>query len=778
MSNYNRNRLAAASLFFTGCLLFAPAAEESTAKSIPLSVALALNAEPIALPAVTDVAFPGEINFFFSPEKAADWTFADTLQIKLAWPAEAPLYAGTLGWLKDRNHYWHQFVSAGHLTPGATNTVEFPLHAGAIGWSAPGHSLAWHHRMLLNPESVGFRVFCDTVFTGKCVLVSATLTTAKPQNPPEITNVRVLTPRPSVRSLCEVRFDLPDRYDNPFDPEQIDVQARILSPAGTTNTIHGFYYQSHYRLEDELGEPVEPDGHPEWRLRFSALTPGRHTLTISAKDALGESRTPALLEMEIAEASPNALKFVRVSRRDPRYYDFCDGTLYYPIGHNVRSATDARMDDKFPWRFRPDEGSTAYRRYFKRMHDNGENWAEVWMSSWSLGLEWTAGVSGYHGAGDYHMGNAWELDRVIELAEQYGIYINLVFNYHGRVSSWCDPEWHLHPYNKVTPGGWLTMPLEFFSDPKAIDMQKRFIRYTHARWGWAPVIFGYELFSEINLTGHESHHKTHFDPSVVEWCRILGRYVKEIDHYGHLVSAHVSNDYKFLNPKICEMPEMDINTLDAYHHGQPETIIPLLSQTAKANTYGKPILITEFGGSPMAAGREHLMAEQHAALWAGVCTPISGTPMLWWWQVIDENNLYSRYKAIREFMKDVDPRDTAANEVKTKLALTDEKTGDKSMLALFNAICTTSASSGRGYIYPVKFPRSDEEGPDGKGLKIYIEGVRSGVYRVAFYETRTGTQIRKFDVRAEEDYIGIPVPAFKSDIAFKLNCITPVTPKK
>jgi len=750
----------------------------STAETVPLTVFTDNKDQTLALPHVQSLSFPGEYNFNLRPAEAAQWQSADSVTLALHWPADAPEQTGALAWLKDRDHYWHQRVYPESLKPGITNLIEVPFNSASTGWNTPGHSLAWHHRILLNPESVGFRVFSDTTYTGKCVLVSATLNTRTDPSPPAITNPRVLTREIRALGLYELRFDLPDRYSNPFDPEQIDVQAQIITPAGATNLIHGFYYHSHYRLEDELGKPVEPDGRPEWRLRYCPRTPGKHTLTLLAKDKHGLTEKPLTLAFEALPADKDAKKFIQVSPKDPRYFEFTDGSLYYPIGHNVRSATDARMDDKFPWKFRQEEGSTAYRRYFQSMQQAGENWAEVWMSSWSLGLEWTEGISGYHGANDYHMGNAWELDRVIDLAAQHGIYINLVFNYHGRISTWCDPEWHLHPYNKATPGGWLTMPLEFFSDPRAIQMQKNFIRYTQARWGWSPTIFGYELCSELNLTGHESHHKTHFEPSVVEWCRTLGRYLKEIDPYRHLVSAHVSNDYKFLNPEICSMPEMDFNTLDAYHHGSPETIIPLLTKTALANTYNKPILVTEFGGSPMAAGLDHLMVEQHAALWAGVCVPLSGTPMFWWWQVIDENNLYSRYTAVRNFMADVDPRDLAAKVVNTKLELTSKEEVSKKTLNRFEAICTTSPAEGRGYIYPKVFGQADADQSEVKGMTLYIEGVQSGIYRIAFYETESGTQTRKFDLRADGNFLAIPVPAFKKDCAFKLKCITPIAPKK
>ena len=749
---------------------------ETRAESIPLGVTTKEDAALNTLPFETALDFPGEVNFQLHVPHATNWLTGTSLCLSFIWPEGAPTYSGALAWLKDRDDYWHQYLTPGHLKSGETNTLVIPFQAGATGWQTPGHSLAWHHRVRLNPQSVGFRVFADTAFTGKCVLVSATLETQPSVGVPVISKIRSATRFPRSLSLFELSFDLPDRYSNPFDPSQIDTGATVLSPSGVTHAVHAFYYQPHYRLEDELGKPVEPDGQPEWRIRYCPREPGNHTVTLYARDAFGETVVSNAFSFNAAPSAADALRFVRVAQKDRRYFEFDDGSLFYPIGHNIRSATDARMDDKFPWVFRNEEGSTAYRRYFKRMQESGENMAEVWMSAWSLGLEWTEGISGYHGANDFHMGNAWELDRVMELALQHRIYINLVLNYHGRISTWCDPEWHLHPYNQKTPGGWLTMPLEFFSDPRAIEMQKRFCRYTQARWGWSPIIFGYELCSELNLTGHETHHKTHFEPAVVEWCHILGGYLKTIDPYAHLVSAHISNDYTFLNPKLSNLPEMDFNPLDAYHHGQPEKIIALTAATADAGLeYNKPILITEFGGSPMAAGREHLLIEQHAALWSGACVPLAGIPMFWWWQVVDENDLYSRYTAIRLFMEGVDPRDTASKRIPATLTLSDK--ADATLAKKFAALCTASAEKARGYIHAVRFARSGEEPLIGEHFTVTLDGFIPGLYRVEFFDTTTGRAVRRFDVRSHEKTLSIPVPKFTSDCAFKLNLLTPVTTK-
>ena len=746
------------------------------ADSVPLGLSTAGDPAVKPLPLEVALAFPGDANLSLHAPQATNWLDAATLKLTVVWPENAPLYSGGLVWLKDRDDYWHQYLVPGHLQSGKTNTLDIPFHPGAAGWQTPGHSLAWHHRVRINPQSVGFRVFADTAFTGKCVLVSATLETRPPAGPPAITKIRPITRSARTLALYELRFDLPDRYANPFDPSQIDAGATVVTPSGATNTVCAFYYQPHYRLEDELGEPVEPDGQPEWRVRYCPRESGDYSVSLYARDPLGSLCITNALRFTAAPQSADALHFVRVSNKDRRYFEFDDGSLFYPVGHNVRSATDTRMDDKFPWVFRKQEGSTGYRRYFKRMQDAGENWAEVWMSAWSLGLEWTEGIGGYHGANDYHMGNAWELDRVIDLALQHRIYLNLVLNYHGRISTWCDPEWQLHPYNQKTPGGWLNMPLEFFSNAQAIEMQKRFCRYTQARWGWSPVIFGYELCSELNLTGHESHHRTHFVPEVVEWCRVLGGFMKSADPYGHLVSAHISNDYTFLNPALCNLTEMDFNPLDAYHHAQPERIIGLTSETADAGlAYNKPILITEFGGSPMAAGREHLMIEQHAALWSGACVPLAGVPMFWWWQVVDENNLYPRYTAVKKFMENVDPRDPASK--RQPAALTVAEAGDKALLQKFAAVCTASPEKARGYIYPVRFARAGDEAPEADHLSVTIGGFTPGLFRVEFFETENGKSVRRFDVRTQENLLAIPVPRFRSDCAFKVHLLTPVAKK-
>jgi hypothetical protein len=61
---------------------------------------------------------------------------------------------------------------------------------------------------------------------------------------------------------------------------------------------------------------------------------------------------------------------------------------------------------------------------------------------------------------------------------------------------------------------------------------------------------------------------------------------------------------------------------------------------------------------------------------------------------------------------------------------------------------------------------------------VTIEGVTPGIYRAEFFDTRTGKSVRRFDVRSKEKQLAVPVPTFRSDCAFKLHLITPISAKK
>jgi len=500
-------------------------------------------------------------------------------------------------------------------------------------------------------------------------------------------------------------------------------------------------------------------------VRYCPRQPGVHRFTLRARDAAGETA----LEPRSFRARPaDGPRFARVATNDVRHFETDDGAFFFPIGHNIRSPFDTRMDDQFPWRFRHPEGSSVYQRYFRAMRDAGENLVEIWMCAWSLGIEWSPVIAGYHGLGDYHLGNAWELDDVLRHARECRLYVNLVLNNHGRASTWLDAEWQDNPYN-AERGGFLDTPLEFFNHPRALDLQRRLLRYTVARWGWDPSIFAWELWSELNLVGGEGgNQRANQDPRTVNWHAVMGDYLHGIDPNRHMITTHVSNDYRSQNPEICRLRQIDFCAVDAYHsRSDPLHIAALVGETAAFNgQFRKPVLITEFGGSPMAAGYDHLRRELHAALWSSACSPIGGAPLFWWWQLVDEQNMYPMYRAVARFLAGVDRRSPSFVPRQAQVAF---DVSDPVSSSQADAVCMASPRLGLGWVFlrPC-FQRNS--GPLEKPLEnltATFDGFAAGRYRVEFWDTQTGQVVRRFDARASDDRLILAVPPIRSDFAFK-----------
>ena len=455
--------------------------------------------------------------------------------------------------------------------------------------------------------------------------------------------------------------------------------------------------------------------------------------------------------------------FVRVSTNDWRRFSV-GGRGIHLIGHNVRSPFDTRMDDQFPWFVRHPEGFLAYRRYFRDMAAAGENFAEVWMCQWSLGLEWSTNAPCYHGLGDYNLGNAWELDQVLRTARENGIRVNLVLNNHGRAGLGFDAEWQNSPYN-VAHGGFLPAndPMAFFTDPRALEYQKRIYRYIVARWGWDSTIFAWELWSELDLCGRWGREPApQNDPGVIEWHRTIGNYLRAIDPNSHLVSTHISADYHSIGRELSAIPQIDHCCVDAYHYSpNPLHIVNLVRETAEAlAAYQKPALITEFGGSSMGAGQSHLKCELHAALWASACSTLAATPLFWWWGLIEEQNLYPEYTAIRTFTDTISYSDPALNPI--SLTVNGEQEIRSMALASGTNLCAWAYTRNL-----IALARGDEEVEDTQAEIVWTP-VTNGTYRVAFCSTKTGEPVKQQDFRTEHGSLRFPLPPFKGDIAIRV----------
>lgn len=730
----------------------------------PETVSASVNATNATWSEALDVplTFPGETVVYLAPPEHG-WIQSASLEFDVVWPDSAPTNTQVLVFVKDWDYFWYQNLVPGYLEPGTTNHVNVSLLPDNDSWQPRGHHGRWHLRALMDPACVGIKLFNTAPFQGSCRLGSLCAPAREDRGPPTIRNVKANRTSLRCYEKFELVFDVTDRYPDPFDAEQVRVTAEIEPPDGKPCTVDGFYLRDFYRDAALGGDRLIAEGPPRWCVRFAPTREGRHVYTLHVKDTRGEAHWgPASFEA----APPEQPGFVRISNKDPRYFEFDDGTYYFPIGHNIRSPFDTRMDGQFPWTYRWPEGPTVYRHYFKAMGKHGENISEVWMAPWSLGLEWSPEHPGYHGVGQFNMMNAWELDYVIEAAESYGIYVNLVIHNHGKFTTVLDHEWETNPFSTEN-GGYLEKPEDYFTDPRAQAAFLKLMRYVIARWGYSTHIFAWQLWSELDLTGSkEGYFKHHQQDAVVEWHRTMGRRLKGMDPNAHLVSTHVSGDYTKQNKEIISLPEMDLCPIDAYHFStDPLHIVELMRKTAEFNNpIGKPVLITEFGGSHMAQGLRHLSDTLHAALWASPAVPLGGAPMFWWWQVVDEENLYPGFGALERFVRGVDRRDPSMTMQSPSL-LSGGGTADGVAVQ-----CMHNRREAIGWIYRTSSFSDIDPGatPPDDVLTMQLTNMQNGPYAVEFWDTILGTPVRKMRSVCREETLRVEVPPFSRDIAFKL----------
>ena len=273
-----------------------------------------------------------------------------------------------------------------------------------------------------------------------------------------------------------------------------------------------------------------------------------------------------------------------------------------------------------------------------------------------------------------------------------------------------------------------------------------------------------QRFRELDLTG--SSGKNYRRQDVVDWHRLMGRTIQEMDHNKHMVSTHVSGNYHNQNVDIISLDEMSLCPVDAYHHSEdPVQIVQLLKETAEFNAkYGKPVVVTEFGGTPYAQSLRHLDASLHAALWASACIPLGSAPMFWWWQLIEEENFYPKFEAFSRYMAGEDRRDPelqiSVPEIRTRDTMEDG----------IDIQCLKNKTRAFGWIYVSdNFEETDPAGPQVcTNVTVRLDNMSAGSFEIEYWDTISGKPSSKESAASDNGSLLLKVPPFARDTAFKV----------
>lgn len=441
----------------------------------------------------------------------------------------------------------------------------------------------------------------------------------------------------------EITLELRADYDNPFDPEQVDVHADFTSPTGKIHRVNGFLNQSFTRSSPNGTERWTAAGSPVWTLRFAPDEVSQGTANwsyqISVRDKKGQISDGARVFSVSNSDNPG---FIHIGKANPRGFAYDSGKPFFAVGENMGWAGQRGFADYDDW--------------LAALGKAGGNWIRVWMSSSNGALEWSrsstnSGWNGgdYHGVGVYALDNAAKVDAILDDAEKNNIAAMLCFGTYGEFTTggfFGEGQWKANPYNRAN-GGPLDKPEEFWTNETARKLYRQRLRYIAARYGYRTSLQAWEFWNEAN--------------PLTDWVKEMAGYLKgtrspaepAADAHNHLISTSYGSE------SIWRLPEIDFSMSHNYGMGDILDHAPVIRSDAEQNAvYNKPHLMAEFGidwrDSDSKYDPDGKAVNFHNGLWSSMASGNAGTAMLWWWDnYVGPKNLYAPFTAARKFVDSV-----------------------------------------------------------------------------------------------------------------------------
>ena len=408
-----------------------------------------------------------------------------------------------------------------------------------------------------------------------------------------------------------------------------------------------------------------------------------------------------------------------------------------------------------------DEGTYAYDRFLDGMARGHENFARIWLGAWSFGLEWSRRYDrSYRDLGRYNLENAWRFDTVLEKAERLGIYAQLALTTFGHFRSHeFEGDWPYSPYN-VQNGGPLQRPVEFWNHEESQATYQRMIRYVMARWGYSTHIAGWEICNEIDLVDEYPR----FKQPIIAWHKRCVETIRRYDPNRHLVTTNFANSVN--DPALLGLPEVSYSSTNHYN----VQIVNVMRNAVypKKAVFGKPAIMTECGYDFKGATAETTERYLHICLWSSYMIPFAGAGMSWWWDFLDDRDLYGMFRPLAAFAAGEDRRGRGLAMAQGRLTNADD-TSAESHLAV-NVL--QNDRSAYFWIYERRLLRAEADPvfvPEERtGITLALKGFADAEYRVEFWDTRQGAPVQELTAHAEDGTLRLPAPRFVSDIAGKV----------
>lgn len=398
----------------------------------------------------------------------------------------------------------------------------------------------------------------------------------------------------------ELVVELTADYDNPYDPDELDLSAEFIAPSGRVWRINGFF-----------------DAYPQaWKVRFAPDETGDWTYGLRVQDRRGET---AGGEGAFTVTASDHKGWLTLSADNPRFLAYRDGSGFYGVGV------------AYPW------GITEHG--LDQIAAAGGNLITYWNGNYDHagsggGKNQLASIQ--FGIGKIDPLKARRIDELLDAFEKRDLHMNFVIWPHDSLADKI-PGW---------PATWqqsafslLGEAKDFYGSEEMWAHQEKMYRYIIARWGHSRALGIWDLIVEINGTDGWAFGK-HDEANA--WAARIHAWFKENDPYGHpTMGSMAGNRQDFWD---FGYQTFDLSDRENYHDLHYRAYAGDIRE--RWNRYEKPLMIGETGNVGDAAA-------YHDAVWVSLASGLASAPTWWDFSQVDEA-LLAQMRVFSDFVRDVD----------------------------------------------------------------------------------------------------------------------------
>ncbi len=417
---------------------------------------------------------------------------------------------------------------------------------------------------------------------------------------------------------------------NPFNPEDINVEALFIAPSGQETKRFGFYYQPF--KSNLVNDNWEKDTTSFlWRIRFAPDEIGTWQVKVAYQTKSLKSDT-LVFNFNCIQSTHKGYLSAEIGDRYLKFKK--DSSAFFTIGNNISSGGF--------YTYKPSQNE-RHLKGVQQLIEVGGNFTRFDMQPQAALPDWP-NIYNY----STKLDEMFAFDKMVDICEKNNVYF-IIFRHHIELmdsrtnpggSDWSGVSWFDNPYQKELH---LKYKKDYFSDSTALIGQKNSLRYVISRWGYSPnfAFYGYsevdnwvkDLIKEEQLTNPKFSENDALE-LFSNWVVNQQEYIKEL-----APNMLFSNSYSVLPDLERKQPEKGILThSDIISIHDYETIKDVNFKNRydaiqeMSKHFHKPVLLEEMGVSDNKL-RIYCCTgiEYHNSIWASAMSGGTGTGLDWWW---------------------------------------------------------------------------------------------------------------------------------------------------